>query len=58
MGNTIFQPHLAVRSLGTMHWSIMQLDLSWKSAERLCKVQAMCNGKFGMITEMSLEQGV
>lgn len=33
-GNTIFQPHPAVRSLGTMHWSITLLDLSWKSVKK------------------------
>lgn len=57
-GNTIFQAHSAVRSLGTMQWSIMQLDLSWKCVRRLCKVQAMCKGKFGLVFEMSSEQWV
>lgn len=57
-GNTIFQPRWAVRSLGTMQWSIMQLDLSWKCVRRVCKVQTMCKGKFGLVIEMSSEQWV
>lgn len=41
-----------------MHWSITLLDLSWKSVKRLCKVQAMCKGKFGLVIEISSEQRV